>query len=260
MNQKAKKTIKIVVNVLLWIFLILALLMTILAFSAQASNAGYPKFGKTCLLTVSSDSMNAEGGFKKGDLIISRVLDDEEKKNLQVGDVVTFYTDLAGDGIDGKVLNTHRIIERREAENGTVTYVTQGDNREVSFAPDAPIGVADIEAVWTGKRIGGIGAVMAFLRSSTGFLVCIVLPLAAFFIYELVVMILTINKIRNKDKKQITKEDEELIKQRAVEEYLARQAAANGTADGGVVSDGAAEVLSGESENLSESAPEKTEK
>ena len=42
MNQKAKKITKIVVNVLLWIFLILSLLMTILAFSAQASNAGYP--------------------------------------------------------------------------------------------------------------------------------------------------------------------------------------------------------------------------
>lgn len=222
MNQTVKKTIKIVVNVLLWVFLVLALFMTILAFSAQASNAGYPKLGDTCLLTVESDSMNGQDGkgFKKGDLIISHVLTDEEKQNLQVGDVITFFVDLNFDG--EKELNTHRIIERKE-QDGVITYVTQGDNREMSAQPDAPIGLSDIEAVWTGKRIGGIGAFIGFLRSSTGFLVCIVLPLAAFFIYELVVMINTINKIRNKGKKQITKEDEELIKQRAIEEYLAKQ-------------------------------------
>ncbi len=222
MNQTVKKTIKIVVNVLLWVFLALALFMTILAFSAQASNAGYPKLGDTCLLTVESDSMNGQDGkgFKKGDLIISHVLTDEEKQNLQVGDVITFFVDLNFDG--EKELNTHRIIERKE-QDGVITYVTQGDNREMSAQPDAPIGLSDIEAVWTGKRIGGIGAFIGFLRSSTGFLVCIVLPLAAFFIYELVVMINTINKIRNKGKKQITKEDEELIKQRAIEEYLAKQ-------------------------------------
>ncbi len=220
MNQKVKKTIKIVVNVLLWIFLVLALFMTILAFSAQASNAGYPKLGNTCLLTVSSDSMKGPNGFKKGDLIVSHVLSEEEKKNLQVGDVITFFVDLNFDG--EKELNTHRIIEKREA-NGVITYVTQGDNREMSVAPDSPIGLDVIEAKWTGKKIGGVGAVIGFLRSSTGFLVCIVLPLAGFFIYELIVMINTINKIRNKDKKQITKEDEELIKQRAIEEYLARQ-------------------------------------
>lgn len=223
MNQKAKKITKIVVNVLLWIFLILSLLMTILAFSAQASNAGYPKLGKTCLLTVLSDSMNGPDGFKKGDLIICRALDDDEKKDLQVGDVVSFYADLVGDG--HKALNTHRIIERNVDEGGNVTYVTQGDNREVSFVPDSPIGVDQIEAIWTGKRIGGLGSVIQFLQSSTGFLVCIVLPLAAFFIYELVVMIMTINKMRNKDKKQITQEEEEMIKQRAIEEYLAKQSA-----------------------------------
>ncbi|MDD7507038.1 MAG: signal peptidase I [Christensenellales bacterium] len=223
MNQKAKKITKIVVNVLLWIFLILSLLMTILAFSAQASNAGYPKLGKTCLLTVLSDSMNGPDGFKKGDLIICRALDDDEKKDLQVGDVVSFYADLVGDG--NKALNTHRIIERNVDEGGNVTYVTQGDNREVSFVPDSPIGVDQIEAIWTGKRIGGLGSVIQFLQSSTGFLVCIVLPLAAFFIYELVVMIMTINKMRNKDKKQITQEEEEMIKQRAIEEYLAKQSA-----------------------------------
>ena len=110
MNQKAKKTFKVVVNVILWVFLVFALLMTILAFSAQASNAGYPKIGNTCLLTVSSDSMNAPDEFKKGDLIICRVLSEEEKNNLQTGDVITFYTDLEGDGIDGKVLNTNKLV------------------------------------------------------------------------------------------------------------------------------------------------------
>ena len=48
---------------------------------------------------------------------------------------------------DGEMeMNTHRIIERKE-DAGKVTYVTQGDNREVSFVPDAPIGTDVVEAV-----------------------------------------------------------------------------------------------------------------
>ena len=225
MNPKTKKTIKIVVDVLLWIFLAFSLLMTILAFTAQASSAGFPKLGSSCLLTVQSDSMAEPGGFYKGDLIIGKTLTDEQKQNLQVGDVVTYYMDLTpSDGIDNKELNTHRIVRVDTDANGSVIYYTKGDHN--SLEDGEPIRWNAVEAIWTGTRIAGIGAVIGFLQSPTGFLICVVIPLLLFFLYELYVLIFTVIQIRNKGKRQITAADEELIKQRAIEEYLRQQAEA----------------------------------
>ena len=64
---------------------------------------------------------------------------------------------------------------------------------------------------------------MSFLQSSLGFGLCILLPLALFFVYELVIFIRTVLSLKNEGKKVISAEDEEMIKQRAIEEYLRRQ-------------------------------------
>ena len=72
---------------------------------------------------------------------------------------------------------------------------------------------------------------MTFLGSQLGFGLCILLPLVAFFVYQLVIFIKTVVQVKNADKRVITAEDEELIRQRAIEEYLRQQAAAqNGQA------------------------------
>lgn len=213
MSPKAKKTTKIIVNVILWIFLVLALAITVFAFIANASGKSYPKIGNKCLLCVESESMTGKEGFYKGDLIICDVLTGDQRKDLKEGDVITFYMNIEGN----EELNTHRII-KVENDGVLLKFTTHGDNNPEGY--NETVYESRVEAKWTGKRIAGLGAVMGFLRSSVGFLVCIVLPLAAFFIYELVVLILTITKVKAGKKKNISKEEEELIKQRAVEEYL----------------------------------------
>ena len=89
-----------------------------------------------------------------------------------------------------------------------------------------------IIAKYTGKKIGGLGSASTFLGSQLGFGLCILLPLALFFTYELVVFIRTVVKVKNDGKKMITAEDEEIIKQRAIEEYLKmKEAERNGSDD-----------------------------
>lgn len=61
---------------------------------------------------------------------------------------------------------------------------------------------------------------MDFLRTKTGFFICILLPIALFFLFELYKLIATIIEIK---RPTITESDEEEIKRRAVEEYLAQQ-------------------------------------
>ena len=78
----------------------------------------------------------------------------------------------------------------------------------------------DIIGQWKGAKIGGFGKVMDFLRTKTGFFICILLPIALFFLFELYKLIATIIEIK---RPAITESDEEEIKRRAVEEYLAQQ-------------------------------------
>ena len=116
-----KKALKIVFNVIAWVVLIFALLITILVFSSDKNNGTASLLGYIPL-TVESDSMKPT--FKKGDLITSKEIDDIN--SLKKGDVITFWT-----LIDGKkVKNTHRIAEVLN-DNGSVGFITRGDANNV---------------------------------------------------------------------------------------------------------------------------------
>lgn len=219
--KSVKKTFAIIGNIILWIFVILAVFMTVLVFSAQGNKEGLSNIMGKSLVTIQSDSMNPT--FKTGDLIIDKVLTNSEKSKLKTDDIITYYVDLNGDGISE--LNTHRIVDVYE-ENGYTYYVTKGDNNETNPVNDKdPVMSSYVLAKYTGTKLGGVGTVISFLQTSTGFLCVIVLPLVVFFLFELYSFIALI--IRLKGKKGISKEEEEEIKKRAVEEYLRRQQETN---------------------------------
>ncbi len=208
-----KKALKIAGSVLAWILLIFALLITILVFTSDKNN-GVPSLFGRMPLTVESGSM--EPTFKEGDLIISKEIDDIN--DLQVGDVISFWTSEIAEGQN--VINTHRIVEIKE-ENGTRSFITKGDNNDQNDTYIVYPG--KIIGKWTGTRLGGIGKVMKFLKTKTGFLVCILIPMAIFFLFELFKLIMVIVQMRQPAAAGLTESDEEEIKKRAIEEYLAEQ-------------------------------------
>ncbi len=230
--KKTLKIAKIVANVLLWLFLIFAVLLTVLVFSSQKDENGISSIGGVTPIQVLSDSM--KGTFNKGDLIFVKLLQDSEKTDLGVGDVITYRImakDLPGlveAGMDPntEVLNTHRITAVEGKDTGSVKYTTKGDNAATNFANDPnPVSFADVVGVYQ-MRAPGMGSFIAYLQTPTGFLVCIVLPLAVFFILELVLFIRQL-MIRREEKIRLTASgasvDEEEIRRLAVEEYLRRQ-------------------------------------
>ena len=203
-----KTVLKVIVNVLVWIVLILALLMTIMVFSSGRNN-GIANLMGFIPMTVESDSMKPT--FQKNDLIICKEVDDVYK--LKEGDVITFWTLIDGQ----KVKNTHRIVEITELD-GDRSFITRGDNNEIDDL--VPVMKGDIIGQWDGFKIDGFGKVMSFLRTKTGFFICIVIPMAVFFLVELYKFIVTLIELK---KPQLSEEDEEEIKKRAIEEYLASQ-------------------------------------
>lgn len=203
-----KKVLKNIVSVLSWIILIFALIATIFAFTADRSNGVTTLFG-FIPMTVESDSMSPK--FSVNDLIIDREIDDVTA--LQEGDVITFWTLINGQ----KVRNTHRIIEVSR-ENGNISFTTKGDN--VDIKDSLRVYPADIIGKWDGIRLPGFGAVINFLRTQLGFCICVIIPLVLFFLFELYKLIVVIVEIKRPAAAEI---DEEEIKRRAIEEYIAEQ-------------------------------------
>ena len=203
-----KKVLRVTANVLAWIVLIIAFLVTVIVFSSGRNNGVANIFGYIPM-TVESDSMKPT--FSRNDLIICKEIDDIN--SLKSGDVITFWTI-----IDGKrVKNTHRIVSV-EDENGVKSYITRGDNNSIDDS--VPVYTSDIIGKWTKVKLPVFGKVLDFIRTKTGFFVCIVIPMAIFFLFELYKFIVTLVEVKRPQEPEL---DEEEIKRRAIEEYLASQ-------------------------------------
>ena len=208
-----KKALTIILNILAWIILLFALLVTVLVFSSSRNGDTANLFGYIPL-SVESDSMKPT--FKQGDLILIKEVDD--LYDLKEGDVITYWTI-----IDGKrVKNTHRIVSINEFES-TRSFVMKGDNNDAN--DEEPALPSDIIGKWNEVKIGGGGTVMDFLRTKKGFFICIVVPMILFFLFELYKFIVTLIEVK---KPVLTEADEEEIKKRAIEEYLAEQKKTDG--------------------------------
>lgn len=203
-----KKILNNIITVISWIILIFALIVTVIVFSADRNN-GVPDLFGFVPLTVESDSMSPV--FVKDDMIIDKEIDDVYQ--LENGDIITFWTLIDGH----RVKNTHRIICVNDID-GNINFSTKGDNNDINDTLNVyPV---DIIGKWIGIRLGGFGKVMNFLRTNTGFFICIVIPMILFFLFELYKLIVVIVEVKRPPAVQL---DEEEIKKRAIEEYIAEQ-------------------------------------
>ncbi len=219
-KQKINKIIGIVVNTLIWLFVAFSVIITVIVFAAQNSDDGIPEIFGTSFITIETPSMSPT--YEVGDLVFLKKLDDAEKRELKVGDIITYTApiDINGDGNIGD-LNTHRIHEIKDGR-----IISKGDK---ALLPDSyTIGYSDVIGVCNEGSWGGIGNVIRFLRTSIGFFFCILLPLILFFLYELYNFISVLVTERVK-KEPVSKETEEEIKRRAIEEYLQQQKEAEKT-------------------------------
>jgi|GEM_PF-563964 signal peptidase I len=221
-----KKILGVIGNVLMWTIFAFALLTVILTFTEED---GIPNLFGYGYLSVQSDSMEPE--FAEGDLIFVKSTDAED--NFQEDDVVTFRTVIEGQ----QVLNTHRIISFTEV-GGTRYYTTQGDNVEQSDPNTITSG--DIVAEYVGLNISGLGNASDYLQTRTGFLILIVLPLAALFMYQLANFAIIIanykveqNKVidKLKDPNNLTAEQKAEIARQYLETLDAQKAEAEVTSE-----------------------------
>ena len=243
MTDKQKKIVNVTVTVIQIVAVLIAVTASIIILVNPAQ--GQASDANTKLLPVLSDSMKGSDefyqknpdwkGFAEGDLLIARKPNGKKfnAEKLEVGDIVTFELTIAGN----KELCTHRIVEAGTDALGNVYYYTKGDANPIRdsivLRPD------DVLAIHTGT-LKGVGSAINWLQTPKNFFLVIVLPLILLFVYNIVLFIKMLmeqkaEKTAAQVKAQVESQsapviDEEEIKRKAIEEYLAKQAQAEAEA------------------------------
>ena len=195
-KKKKSKVLNVVLDIILVIVIFLAASVTIVSLSTRengvANIMGYIPF------SIQSPSMS--GTVETGDLIITKKYNDQE---LKENDIISFFAIEE----DQTIIKTHRIVEIVN-NNGIITYTTKGDaNNEVDSVGVSKLDIVSVYEAdgYDGTHISGLGKVLDFFKSKYGFLLCIILPLFVFFVYQLYKFIAI---IIDEKKKQAIKEIE----------------------------------------------------
>ncbi len=164
-----------VVGIVLCVILVPILIVncTLLA-KSFADQSTVPDFGGVLPLIVLTDSMYPD--IQSGDLIICKTVDPADVK---VGDVISFY-DPAGSGTS---VVTHSVIEVI-TDGDEPSFKTKGVNNNT--ADSVPVPASKVFARYTGIRLAGVGNVAIFMQSSTGLILCVVLPILLFVAYDII--------------------------------------------------------------------------
>lgn len=175
-KEKTSVTHKIltVIGTVLCVILVPILLVNLtLIVKSYTNKDEVPNFGGYFPLIVLTDSMLPV--IESGDLIFCHTVEPEE---VGEGDVIAFF-DPAG---NGSAIVTHRVIEVVE-EGGELSFRTKGDNNN---AEDRLLVPADnVEGVYL-NRLGGAGNVALFMQTTTGLVVCVVLPIILLVAYDII--------------------------------------------------------------------------
>ena len=260
--SKAKKTLNIIVNIVLVLYLIFALVVCAFVISTKASG-GIPSLFGYSVFKIKTDSM--KDTLNVGDLIISKRLESDDVLELKENDVITYYF-VASENEDGSVvkeIRTHRIVSvLPDDPDYGIAFYTKGDNAD---GVDEKVPATDVIAKYTDHKLPKF---LGFLDNSdrapgernNAILFVLVIPLALFFLYALYRFVRAI--LESKYNKKAAGEapaaelsDEE--KKRIAEEYLRSQNEA-GKAEEAVetVEETATEAVAEASETAGESLEE----
>lgn len=119
---------------------------------------------------VLSGSM--EPVIQTGDMIFLHKADPAQ---LQTGDVICY--------LDSGQAITHRIVGVQEGEDGQNRFVTQGDGNNT--ADRQAVSADQVQGIWRGGKITGLGNGIMFMQSPAGMLLFIICPLCLVILWDI---------------------------------------------------------------------------
>lgn len=231
LDPKTKKTLNAVIIAIQVLIIVTCIVFSIVLLVSSMGNKEGKLNDIINLMPVMSDSMVGDNpdSFNIDDLVLVKKLSDEDKKNLKVGDIVTFK--VYDQTLQAKIYKSHRIVkicQEGDVEWNDCDVVTQGDaaqkhvdtilendklSDEQKYKELANKGYRDylrfsnIEGIYTGK-IEKVGGAITFIKQPAAFFGLIVTPLALLLLYNIFVIIRGVTKAKDDKHKAELEESE----------------------------------------------------
>ena len=168
-----KKALQIAKTVGVWLIVAISVGMMIFTlFSVYTFDQNERNLFGFKFFVVTSDSMAATD-FDAGDIIISKKVD---ARDLEVGDIITFVSQNSYNY--GETV-THKIRKVTRTDDGAIAFVTYGTTTDTDDEALATI----IVGQYIG-RIPNLGSFFLFLKTTPGYILCILVPFLLLILYQ----------------------------------------------------------------------------
>lgn len=219
--NKVMDVISKCITVLLFVFTACIMIFTIFSVTTIDKNdrniLGYKFY------IVQSDSMSASDKnahldvhFDAGDIILVKGVD--KSTELKAGDIISFISfnkESYGETV------THMIREVKTNSAGKVIgYVTFGTNTDTD--DEMPVEPEHILGVYTGK-LAGVGKFFAFLKSTPGYIWCILVPFLVLILFNGVDVIRLFRRYKKEQNAIMDAEKAEIAAERQRNEDMLRE-------------------------------------
>ena len=224
MNTTAKKILNIALKVVTWllvaftVFMMIFTVVTVTTVDRNDRSIFGVKFYivQTDSMSLSENNKDMDVHFNAGDIVIIKNVDDP--RALQVGDVIAF---MSTNSVSYGETVTHMIREIKKTEDGKVLgYVTYGTNTgtddEALVEPEYVLGA------YSGK-LPGVGNFFAFVKSTPGYIVCILVPFLLLILYNGVNVIRLFRKYKREQMADMQAEKEKLEAERAENQRMMQE-------------------------------------
>lgn len=196
---------KVFCTILVWLVVVLAVFMMVFTIvSVTTFNSSQRTLFGYRALIVMSDSMSATD-FSAGDLVLTRYVDPD---TLQPGDIIA-YSSLDPDNYGETI--THKIRSRATNASGEPGFVTYGTTTDTDDA--IVVTYPYVLGKYTG-RIPKAGSFFLFLKTTPGYIVCILLPFLLLILMEGVHCIRLFKQYKSEQQTELNEERERLRKDR----------------------------------------------
>ena len=224
MNTTAKKILNIALKVVTWLLVAFTVFMMIFTVVTVTTVDGNHRsiFGvkfyivQTDSMSLSENNKDMDVHFNAGDIVIIKNV--EDPRALQAGDVIAF---MSTNSVSYGETVTHMIREVKKTEEGKVLgYVTYGTNTgtddEALVEPEYVLGA------YSGK-LPGVGRFFAFVKSTPGYIVCILVPFLLLILYNGVNVIRLFRKYKREQMADMQAEKEKLEAERAENQRMMQE-------------------------------------
>ena len=224
MNTTAKKILNIALKVVTWllvaftVFMMIFTVVTVTTVDRNDRSIFGVKFYivQTDSMSLSENNKDMDVHFNAGDIVIIKNVDDP--RALQAGDIIAF---MSTNSVSYGETVTHMIHEVKKTEDGKVLgYVTYGTNTgtddEALVEPEYVLGA------YSGK-LPGVGNFFAFVKSTPGYIVCILVPFLLLILYNGVNVIRLFRKYKREQMEAMQAEKDKLEAERAENQRMMQE-------------------------------------